>query len=181
MLSVVLEELESAGQGGGVLGFPLMRLKATVLGGEVGETGPTEIAFRTATNHAFDAALREARPVLLEPIMRLEINTPDEHVGDLVSDLQQRRAIIHQNRVSRHQHRAPRRSTAGKPVRLLQRDAQPEPRAGQAARWNQATTPRPRMMCCRSFWESRDFNRLDFTTEVTEGTEKENCKVQIAD
>ena len=95
MLGVVLEELESAGQGGGVLGFPLMRLKATVLGGAVGESGLSEIAFRTATNHAFDTALREAKPVLLEPIMRLEINTPDEHVGDLVSDLQQRRAIIH--------------------------------------------------------------------------------------
>src|SRR4051812_7297439 len=94
MLTVVLEELESAGQGGGVLGFPLMRLKATVLGGEVGETGPSEIAFRTATNHAFDQALRAAGPVLLEPIMKLEISTPDDHVGDLVSDLQQRRAII---------------------------------------------------------------------------------------
>jgi elongation factor G len=94
MLSVVLEELESAGQGGGVLGFPLMRLKVTILGGQVAETGSTEIAFRTATNQAFDTALREAKPVLLEPIMRLEINTPDEHVGDLVSDLQQRRAII---------------------------------------------------------------------------------------
>jgi elongation factor G len=95
MLSVVLEELQSAGQGGGVLGFPLMRLKATVLGGAVGESGLSEIAFRTATNQAFDTALREAKPVLLEPIMRLEINTPDEHVGDLVGDLQQRRAIIH--------------------------------------------------------------------------------------
>ncbi len=95
MLSVVLEELESAGQGGGVIGFPLMRLKATVLGGEVGEAGVSEIAFRTAANHAFDTALREAKPVLMEPIMRLEINTPDDHVGDLVSDLQQRRAIIH--------------------------------------------------------------------------------------
>jgi elongation factor G len=95
MLNVVLEELESAGQGGGLLGFPLMRLKATVLGGEVHEAGPSEIAFRTATNHAFDQALRAAKPVLLEPIMKLEISTPDEHVGDLVSDLQQRRAIIH--------------------------------------------------------------------------------------
>ena len=95
MLSLVLEELESAGQGGGVLGYPLMRLKATVLGGEVAETGASEIAFRTATNHAFDTALREAGPVLLEPIMRLEINTPEDHVGDLVGDLQQRRAIIH--------------------------------------------------------------------------------------
>ena len=94
MLSVVLEELESAGQGGGLFGFPLMRLKATVLGGEVGETGISEIAFRTAANHAFDQALRAAGPVLLEPIMKLEISTPDEHVGDLVSDLQQRRAII---------------------------------------------------------------------------------------
>jgi elongation factor G len=95
MLSVVLEELENAGQGGGLLGFPLMRLKVTVLGGEVAETGMSEIAFRTATNHAFDLALRAASPVLLEPIMRLEINTPDDHVGDLVGDLQQRRAIIH--------------------------------------------------------------------------------------
>ena len=65
-----------------------------VLGGEVSETGSTEIAFRTATSLAFDAALREAGPVLLEPIMRLEINTPEEYVGDLVSDLQQRRAMI---------------------------------------------------------------------------------------
>jgi elongation factor G len=96
ILTVVLEELESAGQGGGVIGFPLMRLKATVLGGEIGEAGISEIAFRTAASHAFDTALREANPVLLEPIMRLEINTPDDHVGDLVSDLQQRRAIIHQ-------------------------------------------------------------------------------------
>ncbi len=94
MLDVVLEELESAGQGGGVLGFPLMRLKATVLGGEVGEGGLSEIAFRTATNQTFDQALRAAGPVLLEPIMSMEISTPDEHVGDLVSDLQQRRAII---------------------------------------------------------------------------------------
>ena len=95
MLTVVLEELENAGEGGGLVGFPLMRLKATVLGGEVSETGSTEIAFRTATSLAFDAALRKAGPVLLEPIMRLEISTPEEHVGDLVSDLQQRRAIIH--------------------------------------------------------------------------------------
>ncbi|HEX5470604.1 MAG TPA: elongation factor G [Lacipirellulaceae bacterium] len=94
MLDVVLEELESAGQGGGVIGFPLLRLKATVLGGEVGEGGPSEIAFRTATNNAFDQALRAAGPVLLEPIMKLEISTPDAHVGDLVSDLQQRRATI---------------------------------------------------------------------------------------
>ena len=96
LLRVVLEELEMAGQGGGVLGFPLMRIKVTLLGGEVHETESSEIAFRTAANLAFDAGLREAGTVLLEPIMSLEISTPDDHVGDLIGDLQQRRAVIHQ-------------------------------------------------------------------------------------
>ena len=96
LLRVVLEELEMAGQGGGVLGFPLMRIKVTLLGGEVHETESSEIAFRTAANLAFDAGLREAGTVLLEPIMSLEISTPDSHVGDLIGDLQQRRAVIHQ-------------------------------------------------------------------------------------
>jgi elongation factor G len=101
-LSVVLEELENAGQGGGVLGFPLMRIKATLLGGTVHETESTDVAFRTAAALAFDAAIRQAGTVLLEPIMRMEISTPDDHVGDLISDLQRRRAIIHeqQNRGS---------------------------------------------------------------------------------
>ncbi len=96
MLTVVLEELETAGQGGGVLGFPLMRVKATLLSGEMHETDSTDVAFRMAANLALDAGLRKAGTVLLEPIMKLEISTPDEHVGDLVGDLQQRRAIIHQ-------------------------------------------------------------------------------------
>ncbi len=96
MLMVVLEELETAGQGGGVLGFPLMRIKARLVSGEMHETDSTEIAFRTAASLALDKGLREASTVLLEPIMQLEISTPDEHVGDLVGDLQQRRAIIHQ-------------------------------------------------------------------------------------
>jgi len=96
MLMVVLEELNTAGQGGGVLGFPLMRIKARLLKGEMHETESTEIAFRTAASLALDKGLREAGTVLLEPIMQLEISTPDEHVGDLVGDLQQRRAIIHQ-------------------------------------------------------------------------------------
>jgi elongation factor G len=72
-----------------------MRLKVTILGGEVHPTESTEIAFRTATSLAFDAGLREAGIVLLEPIMKLELTTPEEHVGDLVGDLQQRRALIH--------------------------------------------------------------------------------------
>jgi elongation factor G len=97
MLAVVLEELETAGQGGGVIGgYPLMRIKVRLLRGEMHETDSTEIAFRTAASLALDKGLRAAGTVLLEPIMKLEISTPDDHVGELVGDLQQRRAIIHQ-------------------------------------------------------------------------------------
>jgi elongation factor G len=94
-VALVMEELEGAAAGGGVLGFPLMRVKATVLGGEAHETDSSDIAWRTAASLAFDKGLREAGLVLLEPVMALELTTPDDHVGDLVNDLQQRRALIH--------------------------------------------------------------------------------------
>ncbi len=93
-LAVVLEELQNAAEGGGVLGFPLMRLKVRLLRGEVHETDSTEIAFRTAASLAFDAALRAGGTVLLEPIMSMAVTSPEDHVGDLIGDLQQRRAII---------------------------------------------------------------------------------------
>lgn len=93
-VNLVVEELQTAAEGGGTLGFPLMRLKVTVLGGEVDESDSTEIAFRTAASLAFDKGLREGGVVLLEPIMALELTTPEDHMGDLVGDLQQRRAMI---------------------------------------------------------------------------------------
>jgi elongation factor G len=93
-LAPALEVLTEQGEGGGSLGFPLMHVKITVLGGEVHETGSTELAFRYAAGDAFEKALRAAGIVLLEPIMRLEVTVPEEHVGDIVGDLQQRRAII---------------------------------------------------------------------------------------
>jgi len=93
-LAPAVEVLSETGEGGGLLGFPLMHVKITVLGGEVHETGSNELAFRYAAGDAFEKALRAAGVVLLEPIMRLEVTVPDEHVGDIVGDLQQRRAII---------------------------------------------------------------------------------------
>jgi len=93
-LTAAIEVLSEQGEGGGSLGFPLMHVKITVLGGEVHETGSTDLAFRYAAGDAFEKALREAGIVLLEPIMRLEVTVPDEYVGDIVGDLQQRRAII---------------------------------------------------------------------------------------
>jgi elongation factor G len=93
-LTPAVEVLTEQGEGGGSLGFPLMHVKMTVLGGEVHETASNELAFRYAAGDAFEKGLREAGIVLLEPIMRLEVTMPEEHLGDIMGDLQQRRAII---------------------------------------------------------------------------------------
>jgi len=92
-LQAVLDALSEESHGGGSLGFPLLKAKVTVLGGEARDDS-NEIAFRRAAADAFRKALQQAGIVLLEPIMKLDIATPEESLGDIVSDLQQRRAII---------------------------------------------------------------------------------------
>jgi elongation factor G len=95
-LEIVLDVLREEAGGGGILGgYPLMKLKVTVLGGEVHETESSELAFRIAASDGFRQGLAAAGGVLLEPIMRLDITTPEEHVGDITGDLLQRRAVIH--------------------------------------------------------------------------------------
>jgi len=93
-LAAAREVLDEHGQGGGSLGFPLMHVRMTVLRGETHETESNELAFRFAAADAFEKGLREAGIVLLEPIMRLEVTMPEDNLGDIVGDLQQRRAII---------------------------------------------------------------------------------------
>ncbi len=94
-LSIVLEELRARGQGGGALGgFPLTNLRVIVTGAACNEQ-TNDVAVRIATAAAFEEALHKGVPVLLEPIMKLDITTPEDHLGDFVGDLQQRRAIIH--------------------------------------------------------------------------------------
>ena len=94
LLAAAMEVLTQQGEGGGSLGFPLMNVKITVTGSQMHDTDSTDVAFRMAAADAFNKALQQAGIVLLEPIMRLEITTPEEHLGDFVSDLQKRRAII---------------------------------------------------------------------------------------
>ena len=93
-LNAATEVLSEQGSGGGLLGFPLMHVKITVLSGEKHETESNELAFRYAAADAFISGLREAGIVLLEPIMRLEVTTPEENLGEITGDLQQRRATI---------------------------------------------------------------------------------------
>ncbi|MDR2116781.1 MAG: elongation factor G [Planctomycetaceae bacterium] len=99
---IVLESIREESQGGGQLGFPLMNVRITLLDAQISESESTETAFRIAVSDAFHKGLREAGIVLLEPIMKLEILTPDDYVGDIVSDLQQRRGIVTRTEVRGH-------------------------------------------------------------------------------
>ncbi len=94
LLPAVLDELRSRSEGGGILGgFPLMNLKVTVTRAVCNEQ-TNEVAVRIASGEAFETGLRQGGPLLLEPIMRLSITTPEDYLGDFVGDLQQRRALI---------------------------------------------------------------------------------------
>ena len=88
------EVLTQQVEGSGLVGFPLMKLRVTLLGGEFSETESSELAFRRAAADAFHKGLEAAGPLLLEPIMQMEITTPEENLGDIVADLQKRRAVI---------------------------------------------------------------------------------------
>ena len=92
--AAVIEELTNSGHGGGLISSsPLVNVKVTILEMECRDDS-SEVAFRFAASMAFANGLEACRPVLLEPIMRLQVTTPEEFVGAIVGDLQQRRAII---------------------------------------------------------------------------------------
>jgi elongation factor G len=94
-MEAVMQELESRGQGGGVIGsFPLTGIKITLTDCEVHPEQSNAMAFSIAAGEAFEAGLQEGEPVLLEPVMKLNIATPDDYYGDFVSDLAQRRGQV---------------------------------------------------------------------------------------
>ncbi|MCU0876760.1 MAG: elongation factor G [Pirellulaceae bacterium] len=94
-LTAALDELRGCGEGGGrIAGYPLMKLKVTALRGEWNAEQTDERAMKIAAADAFEKGLEQGGKVLLEPIMKLDIITPEDYLGDIVGDLQQRRALI---------------------------------------------------------------------------------------
>lgn len=91
---IVKEALKEETQGGGSLGFPVVGVKLVVTGGSFSETDTDESALRFAASDAWRKTLAESKITLLEPIMRQEIQTPDEYVGDVVGDINQRRGVV---------------------------------------------------------------------------------------
>ncbi|MEM6689365.1 MAG: elongation factor G [Planctomycetota bacterium] len=95
MRDAAMDEMRERAAGGGLLaGFPLSGVRIEVLDAEVAEEGSDEVAFRIAASDAFDSGMQQAGPVLLEPVMKVEVTTPEDYMGEIVGDLQQRRAII---------------------------------------------------------------------------------------
>ncbi|WP_303324110.1 elongation factor G [Actinomyces radicidentis] len=79
----------------GVLaGYPMVDIKATLLDGAYHEVDSSEMAFKIAGSQAFKEGAKKASPVLLEPVMAVEVRTPEEYMGDVIGDLNSRRGMI---------------------------------------------------------------------------------------
>ena len=79
----------------GVLaGYPVVDVKVTLYDGSYHEVDSSEMAFKIATHMAFKKGFMEAKPILLEPIMNVEVTVPDEYMGDIIGDLNKKRGRI---------------------------------------------------------------------------------------
>ena len=81
-------------QNGTIAGYPLIGLRATLFGGSYHDVDSSDMAFKIAASMALREAVLEAKPAVLEPIMMVEIVTPDEHMGDVVGDINRRRGVV---------------------------------------------------------------------------------------
>jgi elongation factor G len=86
--------IREAMQGGILAGYPVVGIKATLVDGAFHEVDSSEMAFKIAGSMCLKAAFAKAKPVLLEPTMKVEVVVPDEHTGTIVGDLSSRRGII---------------------------------------------------------------------------------------
>ncbi len=94
LLNSALQALRDESSGGGLVGYPLMNVKITLMDAEYRENETTEVAVKTAAARALRNALQSAGVVLLEPIMKLEVVTPEDFLGNITADLSSRRAMI---------------------------------------------------------------------------------------
>jgi elongation factor G len=81
-------------QNGVIAGYPLIGVRAVLYDGSFHEVDSSEMAFKIAGSMALKAGAQKARPVLLEPIMKVEVVTPEDYMGDVVGDLNRRRGLI---------------------------------------------------------------------------------------
>ena len=88
------EGIQDAMKTGTLAGFPVVGVKADVYDGSYHEVDSSEMAFHIAGSMAFKQAMQKGEPVLLEPIMKVEVSTPEEYMGDVIGDMNSRRGRI---------------------------------------------------------------------------------------
>ncbi len=93
-IPAVGEGIEEATKTGTLAGFPVVGVHATVYDGSYHEVDSSEMAFHIAGSMAFKDAMSKAAPVLLEPIMKVEVTMPEEYMGDVIGDINSRRGRI---------------------------------------------------------------------------------------
>ena len=93
-IPAVGEGIQEAAQAGILGGFPVLGVHANVYDGSYHEVDSSEMAFHIAGSMAFKEAMQKAAPVLLEPIMRVEVTMPEEYMGDVIGDLNSRRGRV---------------------------------------------------------------------------------------
>lgn len=90
----VAQGIEEAMSGGVLAGYPVTRIKATLVDGSYHEVDSSEIAFKIAGSLALKEGVQRGGPILLEPVMRVEVVVPDEFTGDVIGDISSRRGNI---------------------------------------------------------------------------------------
>ena len=93
-IPAVQKGIEEAMQSGPLIGFPVVDIKVTLYDGSYHEVDSSEMAFKIAGSMAIKEAVQKGDPVILEPIMRVEVTTPEEYMGDVIGDLNARRGQI---------------------------------------------------------------------------------------
>jgi len=93
-VSAVEKGIKESADRGILAGYPVVDIKAKVYDGSYHEVDSSEMAFKIAGSMAFKEAAKNAKPVLLEPIMNVEVVTPEEYMGDVIGDLNSRRGKI---------------------------------------------------------------------------------------
>lgn len=81
-------------EGGVVAGYPMVDLKVTLYDGSYHEVDSSEMAFKIAGSMALKQAAQKAKPIILEPIFKVEVTTPEEYMGDIIGDINSRRGMI---------------------------------------------------------------------------------------
>ncbi|MCK7531278.1 MAG: hypothetical protein MZV63_09640 [Marinilabiliales bacterium] len=89
-----IKGLQKTIEQGVLAGFPVVDVKVVLLDGKFHPVDSSDMAFQTCASICFKKGFMKAHPILLEPVMKVEVNTPDDYIGDIVGNLNKRRGKI---------------------------------------------------------------------------------------